>query len=58
MEKQQLSGYIMAGVGFVMILINVLSYFLVWDLKSPAFSVPGLVLIVTVARTEGKSAWN
>ena len=53
MEKQQLSGYIMAGVGFVMILINALSYFLDWDLKSPAFSVLGLVLIVTGARTAG-----
>jgi hypothetical protein len=46
MEKQQLSGYIMTGVGFVMILINALSYLLGWDLKSPAFTVLGLVLIV------------
>jgi membrane protein implicated in regulation of membrane protease activity len=53
MEKQQLSGYIMAGVGFVMILINALSYFLGWDLKSPAFTVLGLVLIVTGARMHG-----
>jgi len=57
MEEQQISGYIMAGVGFVMILINALSYLLGWDLKSPAFTILGLVLIVIGARTAKKSSW-
>ncbi len=47
----------MAVVGFVMILINALSYLLGWDLKSPAFTVIGLVLVVIGARTAGKSSW-
>ncbi len=57
MEKRQISGYIMAGVGFVMILINAMSYLLGWDLKSPAFTILGLVLIVIGARIAGKSSW-
>ena len=57
MEEQQISGYIMAGVGFVMILINALSYLLGWDLKSPAFTILGLVLIVIGAKTAKKSSW-
>ena len=57
MEEQRLSGYIMAGAGFIMILINALSYLLGWDLKSPAFTILGLVLIVIGARTARKSSW-
>ena len=57
MEEQRISGYIMAGAGFVMILINALSYLLGWDLKSPAFTILGLVLIVIGARTARKSSW-
>jgi membrane protein implicated in regulation of membrane protease activity len=56
MEKQQISGYIMAGAGFAMILINALSYLLGWDLKSPAFTILGLVLIVIGARSARKSS--
>ena len=56
MEEQRLSGYIMAGAGFIMILINALSYLLGWDLKSPAFTILGLVLIVIGARTVRKSS--
>lgn len=56
MEEQQVSGYLMAGVGFVMILINALSYLLGWDLKSPAFTILGLVLIVIGARTARKTS--
>ncbi|MFA4849813.1 MAG: hypothetical protein WC626_08815 [Methanoregula sp.] len=47
----------MASVGFVMILINAMSYLLGWDLKSPAFAILGLVLIVIGARIAGKSSW-
>jgi membrane protein implicated in regulation of membrane protease activity len=57
MEERKVSGYIMAGVGFVMILINALSYLLGWDLKSPAFTILGLVLIVIGARTAHRSSW-
>jgi hypothetical protein len=57
MERQQLSGYIMAGVGFIMILINALGYLLGWDLKFPVFTILGLVLIVTGVRTARKSTW-
>jgi len=57
MEKRQISGYIMAGAGFVIILINAMSYLLGWDLKSPAFTIVGLVLIVIGARTAGKTSW-
>jgi hypothetical protein len=56
MEERQVSGYIMAGVGFVMILINALSYLLGWDLKSPGFTIFGLVLIIIGARTARKSS--
>lgn len=52
-----MAGYIMAGAGFLLILINALSYLLGWDLKSPAFTILGLVLIVVGAKTAGKSSW-
>jgi hypothetical protein len=54
MDEQQISGYIMAAVGFVMILMNALSYLFGWDQKSPAFTILGLVLIVTGAKTARK----
>jgi len=54
MDERQISGYIMAGAGFVMILINALSYLLGWDLKSPAFTILGLVLIVIGAKAARK----
>jgi predicted membrane protein len=57
MEKQKISGYIMAIVGFVLIVINALSYILGWELKSPAFTIIGLVLVVIGAKTAGKSSW-
>ena len=47
----------MAGAGFVMILINAMSYLLGWDWKSPAFTIVGLVLIVIGARTARKASW-
>jgi membrane protein implicated in regulation of membrane protease activity len=54
MDERQISGYIMAAVGFIMILMNALSYLLGWDLKSPAFTILGLVLIVIGAKTARK----
>lgn len=37
MEKRLISGYIMAGIGFVMILINAMSYLLGWDFEISRF---------------------
>jgi len=50
-------GYVMTGIGFVMILINAADYLPGRDLKSPAFTIPGLVLIVAGAQTARKSSW-
>ena len=57
MDEREISGYIMAVVGFVMILINALSYLLGWNLKSPAFTILGLVFIVIGAKTARKTSW-
>ena len=57
MDEREISGYIMAVVGFIMILMNALSYILGWDLKSPAFTILGLVLIVIGAKTARKTSW-
>ena len=54
MDEQQISGYIMAAGGFVMILMNALSYLFGRDLKSPAFTILGLVLIVIGTKTVRK----
>ncbi len=56
MEKQKTAGYIMAGVGFVMILISILSYLLNWELKVPSFGIIGLVLVVIGTWTARKSS--
>jgi hypothetical protein len=57
MDEPQISGYIMAAVGFTIILINTLSYLSGWNLKSPVFTVPGLVLVVIEAKKARKSSW-
>jgi membrane protein implicated in regulation of membrane protease activity len=57
MDDREISGLIMAIVGFVMIMINALSYLLGWTWKSPAFTILGLVLIVIGAKTAGKTSW-
>jgi membrane protein implicated in regulation of membrane protease activity len=57
MDEREISGYIMAVVGFVMILINALSYLFGWTWKSPAFTILGLVLIVIGAKTSRKTSW-
>jgi hypothetical protein len=57
MEERIISGYIIAIAGFVMILINALSYIFQGYLRSPAFTLPGLVLIVIGARTARRSTW-
>jgi hypothetical protein len=57
MDEREISGLIMAVVGFVMILMNALSYLLGWSWKSPAFTILGLVLIVIGAKTARKTSW-
>jgi membrane protein implicated in regulation of membrane protease activity len=57
MDEREISGYIMAVVGVVMILINALSYLFGWTWKSPAFTILGLVLIVIGAKTARKTSW-
>ena len=42
-SKQKMSGYIMAGIGFAMLLVN---YIFHLDIKSPAFTILGLVFVV------------
>ena len=46
MDERLAAGYIMAIAGFVMILVNALSYIFRGDLIFPAFTILGLVLIV------------
>ena len=58
MDDREISGLIMAVVGFVMILINALSYLLGWTWKSPVFTILGLVLIVIGAKTARKTSWE
>lgn len=57
MNEWLIAGYIMAIAGFVMILVNALSYIFHGVLRSPAFTILGLVLIVIGARTAKRSSW-
>jgi membrane protein implicated in regulation of membrane protease activity len=58
MEERQLSGYVIVITGLIMILINAMSYIFNWDLKSPVFTILGLILVVIGARTVKKSSQN
>jgi hypothetical protein len=57
MDERLIAGYIMTIAGFVMILVNALSYIFRGDLRSPAFTFLVLVLIVIGARTAQRSSW-
>jgi hypothetical protein len=46
MDTQMISGYTMVGVGFAMLLVNAFSYLFDWGIKTPAFTVLGLVSAV------------
>lgn len=46
MGKQKFSGYLMAVIGLAMLLINALSYIFDGNIKSPAFTIMGLVFVV------------
>jgi len=41
------AGYVMAGVGFLMILVNALDYLLGWDGEFMPLMIIGLVLVVS-----------
>ena len=45
MNKKAIQGYIMAGVGFTLLLITALSYLLDWDFGNPSLSTIGLIFI-------------
>ena len=45
MNKRQISGYIMAGVGFVIILIVAINYIFHLNFSHPALSIIGLVFV-------------
>ncbi len=54
MNKNKTSGYVMAGVGFMMIVINALDYILGWETIHPAFGVVGLVFVAVGLKTARK----
>lgn len=45
MKKEKIRGSIMTGVGFVMILITVLSYLLHWDGQYSSLFIIGIVFV-------------
>ena len=55
MIKSKLSGYIMAGVGFLMILTNALDYVFGWHTIQPAFGTVGVVFLVIGLTTARKT---
>jgi len=54
MEKQQIPGYVMAIIGFAMILVNAFSYILKWENTSPTIFIMGLVFVTIGMQTVRK----
>jgi len=46
MNNKKINGYVMFGVGGVILLINAISYIFGLDFKHPALTVMGLVFVV------------
>jgi len=46
MKNQKISGYIMAIIGFIMLIVNAAGYVFNLDIKSPALTIMGLVFVV------------
>ncbi len=46
-DSKKTAGYVMAGVGFLMILVNALDYLLGWEGEFMPLMIIGLVLVVT-----------
>lgn len=51
LSNNQIRGYAMAGIGFVMILGSAASYLFGWDFKSPAFSALGIIFVLIGLKT-------
>jgi uncharacterized membrane protein len=45
MNRETLRGYLMAIIGFIMLLINAVGYIFGFDFKSGAFTIIGLVFV-------------
>lgn len=45
-NNKRISGYVMAILGFLMILYNAINYIFDLDMKNPAFIVMGIVFVV------------
>jgi hypothetical protein len=43
--NKKIRGYIMAGIGFVMILVNALDYIFGWNYISSAIGIIGLIFV-------------
>lgn len=46
MKNKKISGYIMAIIGFIMLLINAIGYIFNLDIKHPALTVMGIVFVI------------
>jgi hypothetical protein len=46
MKNQKISGYIMAIIGFLMLVVNAVGYIFNLDIKNPALTVMGIVFVV------------
>ncbi|MFH1248991.1 MAG: hypothetical protein V1660_02475 [archaeon] len=58
MNKQKISGYVMALVGFALILMNAISYVFDLDMKSSALSIIGIVFVAIGMRIIKKAKNN
>jgi len=54
MNKKKTPSYIMVGIGFLMLLINALSYIFGLSLKTPIFTILGLVFVLIGLRNVRK----
>lgn len=54
-NKRKIVGYIMALIGFVMILISALNYILGWNMQTSTYSIIGIVFVTIGIGTVKKS---
>jgi len=43
--NKKIQGYLMAAIGFMLLLFNALSYLLDWESKNTAFTIIGLIFV-------------
>ncbi len=53
--NKKIQGYIMAIIGFILLLFNALSYLLGWESRNSAFTVLGLVFVIIGMKKGRKS---